>query len=191
VNGSTDRAAADEHEALIQFLYMAPVGLVQAGLDGEIAFINPVSAQLLMPLSRDGSLTNLFTALEDVAPDLKRLAAEFPGAQGLICDGVRIPVDAGGAQKSDPKVLAVTVLKLYAQRLMAVISDITQQVRRERLRRRRPRAQRKYRPRTGDRLRCRGRARPAVFDLLSRWRHHAGPAARPPARGPQQRLESR
>ncbi|MEK0411432.1 hypothetical protein WNX29_10565, partial [Limosilactobacillus reuteri] len=51
-----------EHEALMQFLYLAPVGLVQADLDGEIGMINPISAQLLMPLSPDGCLTNLFTA---------------------------------------------------------------------------------------------------------------------------------
>ena len=40
---------ADEYEALIQFMYMAPVGLVQASMDGEIVMINPISAQLLMP----------------------------------------------------------------------------------------------------------------------------------------------
>ena len=47
---------AQEYEALIQFVYMAPAGLVQARSDGEIAMINPVAAQLLMPLSRDGEL---------------------------------------------------------------------------------------------------------------------------------------
>ena len=35
---------ADEYEALIQFLYMSPVGLAQTSIDGEIAMINPVSA---------------------------------------------------------------------------------------------------------------------------------------------------
>ena len=66
-----------EHEALIQFLYLAPVGLVQADLDGTIGIINPISAQLLMPLSRDGNLANLFTALESVAPSLRHLCAQF------------------------------------------------------------------------------------------------------------------
>ena len=65
-----------EHEALIQFLYLAPVGLVQASLDGEIAMINPISAQLLMPLSPDGCLTNLFAALESVAPGLRLQCAQ-------------------------------------------------------------------------------------------------------------------
>ena len=60
-----------EYEALIQFLYLAPVGLVQLDADGEIAMINPIAAQLLMPHSRNGGLDNLFVALEDVAPDLR------------------------------------------------------------------------------------------------------------------------
>ena len=64
---------ATEYEALVQFLYLAPVGLVQIKTDGEIVLLNPVSAQLLMPLSRDGGLVNLFTALEGVAPDLRHL----------------------------------------------------------------------------------------------------------------------
>jgi len=54
---------AAEHEALIQFLYIAPVGLAQISPDGSIGMINPISAQLLMPLSRDGSLTNLLGCL--------------------------------------------------------------------------------------------------------------------------------
>ena len=68
---------AEEYEALIQFLYVAPVGLIQTGLDGSIVMINPLSAQLLMPLSRDGGLSNLFGALEGVAPDLRHQAREF------------------------------------------------------------------------------------------------------------------
>jgi hypothetical protein len=40
----------------MQFLYGAPIGLVQTTLEGEVEMINPTSAQLLMPLSSDGSL---------------------------------------------------------------------------------------------------------------------------------------
>jgi len=36
--------------------------------------INPTSAQLLMPLSSDGSLDNLFDVLEGVARQLRSLA---------------------------------------------------------------------------------------------------------------------
>ncbi len=83
---------ADEYEALIQFLHLAPVGLAQTSLDGEIALINSVSAQLLMPLSRYGSLSNLFTALESVAPELRHLAASFEQPHGMVWRRVANPV---------------------------------------------------------------------------------------------------
>ncbi len=121
-----------EHEALIQFLYLAPVGLVQADIDGGIVMMNPISAQLLMPLSRDGGLDNLFTALESVAPDLRHLCADFTRPSGKICDGLHVHLNAGGAGKKTPQILALSLLKLDATRLMAVIDDVTLQVRRER-----------------------------------------------------------
>jgi diguanylate cyclase (GGDEF)-like protein/PAS domain S-box-containing protein len=122
----------EEYEALIQFLYLAPVGLVQAATDGEIAMINPISAQLLMPISRDGDLTNLFTALETVAPELRHLCANFSKPYGMVCDALRIQINAGMSGKSDPQILALTVLKLDDMRLMAVLNDVSLQVKRER-----------------------------------------------------------
>jgi len=120
-----------EHEALIQFLYLAPVGLVQASLDGEIAMINPISAQLLMPLSPDGCLTNLFTALEGVAPDLRFQCSQYPRAQGMVFEGLHIHLRAGNAKRA-PQILSLTLLKLDDARIMAVIQDVTAEVRRER-----------------------------------------------------------
>ena len=122
----------EDHEALIQFLYLAPVGLVQASMTGEIAMLNPVSAQLLMPLSRDGGLTNLFSALEPVAPELRHLCAAYDKPQGMICDGLRIQINAGVPGKTDPQVLAISMVKLDAARLMVVINDVSLQVKRER-----------------------------------------------------------
>jgi diguanylate cyclase (GGDEF)-like protein/PAS domain S-box-containing protein len=133
---------AAEHEALMQFLYLAPVGLVQTDGDGEIAMINPISAQLLMPLSRDGSLHNLFDALQDVAPELRHLCAMFNRPSGMVCDGLHIQLgqvaqlgqgrhDAKAGRRG-PQVLSLSLLKLDATRLMAVLQDVSEQVRRER-----------------------------------------------------------
>ncbi|MGG7605981.1 diguanylate cyclase [Massilia sp. BKSP1R2A-1] len=124
-----------DYEALIQFLYLAPVGLVQAESDGSIVMMNPISAQLLMPLSRDGGLDNLFTALDSVAPDLRYLCDQYTLPSGKICDGLHAHLNAGGAGgagKKIPQILSITLLKLDATRLMAVIDDVTMQVRRER-----------------------------------------------------------
>ncbi|MBU2285035.1 MAG: sensor domain-containing diguanylate cyclase, partial [Gammaproteobacteria bacterium] len=86
---------ADEYEALLQFLYIAPIGLVQIQNDGEIVLVNPLCAQLLMPLSRDGALCNLFTALQDVAPDLGSRVKGFDADYGMICDNVQLHVGTG------------------------------------------------------------------------------------------------
>jgi diguanylate cyclase (GGDEF)-like protein/PAS domain S-box-containing protein len=122
-----------EYEALMQFLYMAPVGLVQSDLKGAIALVNPVCAQLLIPISPDGNLDNLFDALRGVAPDLLNLVESFKPAQGLICDAMRIQVDAGVRGKVDPRVFSLSLVKLDELRLMAVLNDISQQVKREQL----------------------------------------------------------
>ena len=122
---------SQEYEALLQFLYMAPVGLVQLSSDGTIIMLNPLSAQLLMPLSRDGELTNLFDALAPVAPDLQLQCSKFSASYGQICDATRLYLHADGAA-SGPQVLSLSMLKLDAERMMAVLNDITMQDRRER-----------------------------------------------------------
>jgi diguanylate cyclase (GGDEF)-like protein/PAS domain S-box-containing protein len=123
----------EEHEALLQFLYLAPVGLAQTTLEGEIVMINPISAQLLMPLAPHGDLTNLFTALEGIAPELRHMVARFTPASGMVCDALRLQLSAGVIGKTDPRMLSLSLLKLDDVRLMAVLSDVTQQVKREKL----------------------------------------------------------
>ena len=126
-------ALAAEHEALMQFLYLAPVGLVQTAADGDILMMNPLSAQLLMPLSRDGSLVNLFDALAGVAPELRHLCALFARPSGMVCDGLHIQLGATGVPaKRAPQVLSLSLLKLDGSRFMAVLSDVSEQVRRDR-----------------------------------------------------------
>ena len=122
----------EEYEALLQFLYMAPIGIVQTRLDGEILMANPLCAQLLMPLSRDGSLDNLFTALRPVAPDLLHRVQTFDASHGKVCEGLQMQVDAGRPGKADAQVLCLSLLKLDENRLMAVLSDVSLAVKRER-----------------------------------------------------------
>lgn len=121
---------ADAHEALMQFLYRAPIGLVQTTAGGDIEMINPMSANLLMPVSRTGQLDNLFVALHEVAPQLRQMVADFGLPSGAVCESLRIPLP-DGANTDGPRVLCISLLKLEANRLMAMISDVTLEVRRE------------------------------------------------------------
>ena len=126
-------AAADqaEYEALLQFLYLAPVGVAQIAVDGAIVMANPLCAQLLMPLARGGELDNLFVALERVAPDLRQRSADFSAPQGAICDALLLRVDTRDDAGGDTRILSLSLLKIDATRLMAVIGDVTASVRRE------------------------------------------------------------
>lgn len=122
----------DEYEALVQFLYMVPVGLVQLHPDGEIMMLNSLCAQLLMPLSRDGGLANLFVALEGVAPNLRHRVNTFTEPSGTICKGMQLHVDTTRSGRKDAQVLSLSLLKLDAERVMAVLDDVTLTVRRDR-----------------------------------------------------------
>lgn len=122
----------EEYEALLQFLYLVPIGVVQLAPDGTIGMLNPLCAQLLMPLSSNGQLDNLFDALGQVAPELRNLTATFPSRSGAICDGLRVQLNAGIPGRVDARMLSVSLLKLDDKRLMAVIKDVTQVVKRER-----------------------------------------------------------
>ncbi|MEJ7687205.1 MAG: diguanylate cyclase [Variovorax sp.] len=122
----------EEYEALIQFLYIAPIGLAQARSDGEIVMINPLCAQLLLPLSVNGGLTNIFTALQGVAPDLKYIAQRFDQTHGMVCEGMHLQVSAGRTGHEDAQILALSLLKLDHERFMVVLGDVTQSVKRDR-----------------------------------------------------------
>ena len=128
----TPSAIEEEHEALLQFLYVAPIGLVQARADGEILLVNAAAAQLLLPVSPDGQLDNLFGALHVLAPDLRHRVAMFEAPGGTVIDAIQLPVPANPPLRRQSQVLSLTLLKLHGGQLMAVVSDVTTSVRRDR-----------------------------------------------------------
>jgi diguanylate cyclase (GGDEF)-like protein len=124
--------ANDAYEALVQFLYRAPIGLVQIDWSGAVELLNPMASNLLMPLVGSEGLDNLYTVLKAHAPELEAMATAFEEPSGVICDALRIPLgDIAGAPGA-PEVLSISLLKLDAGRLMCVVADATQDVQRER-----------------------------------------------------------
>ncbi|MEG3084311.1 diguanylate cyclase [Sphingomonas sp. PB2P12] len=116
-------------EQLLEFLYACPVGLIECDATGEIGLMNPHAMQHLLPLAGPRDPGNLFAAFEQHAPELRSIAAAYAPATGRICDGHRIFVDLGTRRHvAPPKVLACTLVKLGPNRLMATLSDISQQV---------------------------------------------------------------
>ena len=117
------------YEALIEFLYRAPIGLLQARPDGEVTMINPMSAQLLMPLVPTGDLGNLFDVLAPVAPGLRALAAQHDAPGSVVCDALRLPLPAAAGRP--PQTLALSITRLDDATLMCSLSDVSHAVREE------------------------------------------------------------
>ncbi len=133
-------AAAEEHEALLEFLYLCPHGLAEFDADGALRMVNPACARMLAPILPAGScLENLLDTLAPFAPDLRAQLGASPGERGLVLDGLRIHVGSlprrrpsrGGATP-DPLVLALTVLRLSPNQHMAVVADVSAQAAQER-----------------------------------------------------------
>jgi len=121
----------DAYEALIQFLYRAPIGLVQTDLSGAVDMLNPMASNLLMPLARDGGLDNLFSVLNGVAPQVKAMADAFAQPSGVVCDALRVPLGDAHHAPGVPQVLSLSLMKLDPERLMLAITDATLDIQRE------------------------------------------------------------
>ena len=127
-----DSTAHGAHDALIQFLYQAPIGLLQTALDGEITLINPMSARLLMPLAPDGNLENLFDVLALAVPDLRERAMTALAPGDSICDDLRFQVPAAaGRGVPAPQTLALSLVRLGPEALVASLTDVSLIVQRE------------------------------------------------------------
>ncbi len=130
MNGEEDVSA--EYEALLQFVYMAPVGIVQVTNDGTVVMMNPTSAQLLLTIAPDGTLDNLFTALAPVVPGLRELVSRDSTAIGPLCQDLRANIPPPDSREKDPRVLSLSLIRLDSTRVMALLSDVSLVAKRER-----------------------------------------------------------
>lgn len=141
---SPELAAGGEHEAMLDFLYLCPHGMVEFDAAGDIALINPAAMRLLAACSTPaGVVTNIFAALSTHLADLRNRLAADPRPRGLILDGFRIEPRPGprglpshashpARPPADPLVMSLTIRRFTPNRLMAVLSDVSAVVARER-----------------------------------------------------------
>ena len=85
-------AEGDEFEALLQFLYLCPVGLIQMDGTGAVEMMNPLAVQLLIPLAPGGDVSNFLVLLGDLAPEVPGLVKSFTEDSGHLCTGHRIQI---------------------------------------------------------------------------------------------------
>lgn len=118
-----------EYEALLSFMYLSPVGIIRSDLEGLVDMMNPLAAQLLMPLVKDGGIGNIFDSLASVAPELRNLVGSFGDERGAVCENYRLFV---APAKDAAVVLACSIIKVGADLLMTVLTDVSRQVAAER-----------------------------------------------------------
>lgn len=128
---------ASEYLALLQFIHLAPVGLVQTSSSGEIQMMNPKAAQLLAPLGFGEGEPNFFSIMDKASSDVRALIEVFAGTTGVVCENYRLlmpPLDDDGGQPV-PEALGLTILMLTNSpaSLMAVITDETNALKLQRL----------------------------------------------------------
>jgi diguanylate cyclase (GGDEF)-like protein/PAS domain S-box-containing protein len=120
-----------EFQSLLTFLYMAPVGVVQMTADGQISLMNPMAANLLIPLQADGTLTNLFDAIDHSLPEARKLTLEHEKPTGTVCKGMRFSPFFRARRYAENKTYELTLLKVNADTLMGMVTDVTDAVMRE------------------------------------------------------------
>lgn len=125
-----------EYRALLQFLHLAPVGLVRARADGEVVLMNPTAAQLLNPIGLgDGDTINLLDVIDKVTPDIRMLVEAFHRSAGVICENYRVLLPETRHADDAPEALGITALRLQADPdcLMFVLTDESAAVKLQRL----------------------------------------------------------
>lgn len=121
-----------EHEALLEFVYLCPVGLAQLDGTGQIEMMNSTGAQLLTQLDPTGCFENLYALLEPFAPELNGMVRGLEADQGTVCEAHRIEVGRRSPGAPFPLVLSLTLIRLHPTRTMAVLADVSRSVAQER-----------------------------------------------------------
>jgi hypothetical protein len=124
-----------EYQSLLQFIHLAPVGLVQARRSGLITMMNPTAAQLLAHIGfgeGDGDL-NLFETLDKASTDIHTLVQAFNRSAGIVCENFRILIPDADRADDAPIALGITVLQADPDSLMVVITDESNAVKLQRL----------------------------------------------------------
>jgi diguanylate cyclase (GGDEF)-like protein/PAS domain S-box-containing protein len=122
--------AEREQEELLELLYLCPGAIIKLDAYGSIALMNPYGAQILMPLSTNGQLANLFDLFAPFAPEVAEMAQRFPARTGRVCEEHRVTLPRRAPNLAGT-ILSVTLQKVDPDTFVAVLTDVTSAARRE------------------------------------------------------------
>lgn len=117
--------AASPLEALVEFLYLTPVGIIRFRPDGTIEMANPAAAQVLMPLVPAGDLSNFYQVFDAVRPGLREQVEAFRPPAGQVCEQIQLALPASRC------VLTLCINKISHNTFMAVVQDISNAIEQE------------------------------------------------------------
>ena len=110
-----------EYEALLEFLYVCPVGIAQLDGNGAVEMMNSEGARILMQVAARPDVTNWFDALGPAGAELRALAQGMTADRGTVCEAHRVSFEV--PRRATPLSLSFTLVKLSPSRTMAVIAD--------------------------------------------------------------------
>ena len=123
-----------EHEALLEFVYLCPVGIAQLDANGGVEMLNPAGARVLLQIAAQPLIENFFDALGAAGAVLRQLAHDVTSDQGTICEAHRATFEI--PRRATMLCLNITLIKLSPTRVMAVVADESQSAEQERVARR-------------------------------------------------------
>ena len=118
----------DHEEKLLEFLYVAPVALIQFDGSGNVTLANPRVAQLFNRYAPGGYFANFLTFLDDVLPEFKKDIVNFPHKGGQIMENKRVCLQAPSQLAQEELWMDVTVMKQDDERYIASLNNVTDQV---------------------------------------------------------------
>ncbi len=131
---TVEQEMAEEHEALIEFVYLCPVGIAQLDANGAVEMMNPVGSRTLMEIAGLPDVVNFFDTLGAAGEELRALAEGLTADQGTICEAHRVVFTI--PRRATALTVSFTLIKLSPRRLMAVIADESVSAEQERTARR-------------------------------------------------------
>lgn len=122
-------------EQLLEFLYLAPIALIQFDEQGNVKMANPRVAQLFNRYAPGGYFANFFDFLTDVLPELKEKILSYDSVSGQVMENSRFciqaPTGAGPGAGSEELWLDVTIMRQDKDTYIGSLNNVTNQVRAE------------------------------------------------------------
>lgn len=121
-----------ELEKLLEFLYVAPIALIEFDHEGAVKMANPRVAQVFNRYAPGGYFQNFFTFAEEFLPELAHEIKSFSDERGQIMENKRYGLEAPNGDSEEQLWIDVSVIRQEKDRYFVSFNNVTNQVKIER-----------------------------------------------------------